>query len=98
MELYRKISGVDALDIERLIRRVKARDRVGDHASVEVGLATATSNVSTHAEILMADIRKEEVCNKLQNPQERAWTAFQCDVTSQRRMVMCVVCCRMITN
>jgi hypothetical protein len=46
----------------------------------------------------MADIRKEEVCNKLQNPQERAWTAFQCDVTSQRRMVMCVVCCRMITN
>jgi hypothetical protein len=43
LELYRKISGVDELDIERLIRRVKARDRVGDHASVEVGLATATS-------------------------------------------------------
>ena len=58
LELYRRISGGDVLDIARLTRREKAADCVGDHASIDVGLVKVTSNARTHAEILMVRMER----------------------------------------
>jgi hypothetical protein len=88
--LYRKISGGDVLAIERLMRREKAADWVGDHAFIEVGLVKATSNARTQAEILMVRMGRGRNVEGLQNVQESAMV-IQCDPDNHSKGRMVVV-------